>query len=84
MKRSVSLRMGLVIGLLTGLALVAFVLPLAAQIDQQNYNPTGTGGGGSCPYCSDSLCGCTSSPNHILSYSCGCSSTDCWHSCSYQ
>lgn len=65
------------------LVAVVALLPAGAQIDYQNY---GDGGGGSgCSYCNSSNCGCSAPPaGTTLYYSCGCSSTDCWHTCDYR
>lgn len=53
------------------------------QIDYQDYNPSG-GGGGGCPYCSQPQCGCSPPPSgSTLQFSCACSSIQCTRSCSY-
>jgi hypothetical protein len=50
----------------------------------QNQYPPGSGGSSSCTYCSSDNCGCD--PPQVgctLHFSCGCSSIDCNHTCSY-
>lgn len=44
----------------------------------------GSGGSGSCTYCSQSACGCSPPPSgYYLQFSCSCSSTQCTRSCQY-
>jgi hypothetical protein len=83
MKARFHVRMALTVGMLTAFALLALVLPLGAQVDNQDYG--GGGGTGNCNYCSLATCGCPSPPpGTILDYSCGRSSTYCTRSCTYR
>lgn len=46
--------------------------------------PGDPGGGATCNYCTQEMCGCAAgTAQHPLSYSCGCSSIDCWQTCTY-
>lgn len=47
-------------------------------------DPNGGGGGGGCDYCGQTACGCNAPPpGYYLSFSCECSSNDCYRSCTY-
>lgn len=46
--------------------------------------PGGGGAGGSCNYCTQTACGCSSPPvGYRLDYTCTCSSLQCTRSCTY-
>ena len=68
--------------------LVLLMLPLIERTSSAQFtpppNPGGGSGGGSCSYCNQEACGCISYPSCITYFSCGCSSIDCNHSCTYK
>jgi len=74
---------------LIAVAGVAAMLPMVdifglMPTEENQDPPAGGGGGGSCTYCSSTACGCNSPPvGCTLGFSCGCSSVDCWRTCSY-
>jgi len=56
----------------------------AGFVPQNQVGPGGSGGSGSCTYCQSDNCGCDAPPSGCtLQFSCGCSSVDCNHACSY-
>lgn len=76
-----SQRLRVVMLLLSLILLSAFLMGIAPQ----NQYPPGGGSGGSCTYCSSPDCGCDPAPaGCVLQYSCGCSSIDCNHACSFR
>lgn len=65
---------------------VILAIPLIDRTSSAQFTqpPNPPGGGGSCSYCSQDLCGCTSSSNCTLVFSCSCSSISCTRSCEYK
>lgn len=62
---------------------VALLTQSAARGDVTiNQQTPGSGGSGSCTYCSQDACGCPSCGNHRLNFECACSSIQCTQSCS--
>lgn len=71
-----------------GVSLFLLVFGVAAQgqggIDHQDYGNPGSGGS-TCTYCNYPSCACPKPPVGFRMVSlCGCSSIDCWRSCSLE
>jgi hypothetical protein len=65
------------------ITLSAFGMPNGGPLENDPGN--GTGGGGSCTYCSSTHCGCANAQvGYILYFSCTCSSLECTRSCTYE
>lgn len=65
------------------LLLVLIAVPLIMAPVPQNPTPPPDPNGGGCPYCSQSACGCDAYPPCVTHGLCGCSSIDCWRTCTY-
>jgi hypothetical protein len=67
-------------------ALLVMAMPaflMGTMVPQNQPGPTNPGNG-SCSYCSSGNCGCEPPAlGCVLNFSCGCSSTDCNHTCIY-
>lgn len=65
-----------------GLSIPLFAAPV--QNPTPVDDPFGSGGSGSCTYCSSDRCGCASAPlGFRLDFDCACSGTTCSHNCIY-